>query len=129
VRPAHDLEALVFQLREDHMSAFECLAHDAMVERIAGAMYLLRPETRAVRIDEFLAEVDRQSRRAGTYGLVAEADVATYVDCAWQLGPAFDREFPVIRAALTHRRLTPADKARRIAEHTRRILLTLREEV
>lgn len=51
----------MFQLRDDHMSAFDCLAHDAMVERIAGAMYLLRPQTRAVRTDEFLAEVDRQT--------------------------------------------------------------------
>lgn len=110
------------------MAAFGCLAHDSMIERIAAGMYVLRPETREVRADEFLAEIHHQSVRAGGYGLVAEADVATYVDCAWMLGCAFDREFSVIQATLIDRRMPPGVKARRIAEHARRIFLTLREE-
>ena len=118
----------MLKLRAEHLAAFEQLADDVTVERVAAAMYVARPETRALPADEFLAEVARQCRHAKRYNLEQTADLAIYTDCAWCLGPDFDRAFPVIRGILDDVRAPGEVKAERIAEHTRHVLLTLAEE-
>jgi hypothetical protein len=56
-------------------------------------------------------ELDRQCKRARSYGLRTELELARYVVTAWLLGANFDTRFPAMQQVLSTNMLQSPEKA------------------
>ena len=96
--------------------------------RLAGVLAEGDPQAAvAFTTPDGLNELKEQCRKARTYGLISELDVAKYVVSAWLLGQDFDERFPAIQEFLRTDRLEPSQKAEAIERITMSVLVELDE--
>lgn len=87
-------------IRKEQLDAFQRAADHDYEMRLVRFVQDQFPDA-AHEPEASLAEgIREQIAKARSYGLLTEAQIATYITSAWLLGGDFDREFPAARQML-----------------------------
>lgn len=115
------------RMRAEQLQAFTDAGESAFDERLTDFLRQRFPDARDENREQVLNSVRPQAKRARTYGLETEREIAQYVVTAWILGPEFQSDFPAAQMVLQSHALTPGAKAEWLSHFTLTLLSKLED--
>jgi hypothetical protein len=97
-------------IRSAQFSALASESERAFVNRVLQFMHDEFPDSLDIPEPEFRNEITAQIRKAESYNLRTEQQIATYVAAAYLLGNTFDQQFPAAREVLPSALYTSDEK-------------------
>src|ERR1700732_4117643 len=93
----------MFEMRPDHVKAFEAAQLNRFEERAAAhARRTLPEETAQMSEEQLQARIRREMHKAQSYGLTTERQIFSFLDAGLMLGEGFDTnyKYPWVRQVL-----------------------------
>ena len=115
---------VVFQLRDEHMRAFQAVAEDNFEQRAVLHLRTYLPEPAAASSDDELrGRVRSGEARARHYGFRSERQIMCFVDTMFLLGPRFDAspQHAWARQILNNDKATPDQRAGTLLDQAERL--------
>lgn len=105
----------MFQLRDEHIRAFQSVAVDNFEERAVRHLRKHLPDrTSQLTDDDLRRRVHRGMDRAKTYGFATEREIMCFVDTSFLLGEYFDTETSWTWKILGDASSSPDERAHRL---------------